>query len=254
LTPVSALLSALVVKASFYLLLRLWTDLFGATIALPAAQLIGAFGAAAIVWGSLAALRARRLKMLVAYSTVAQLGYLFLLFPMITATDTSAATQAWQGGVLYALAHGFAKAAMFLAAGAIVHAWGDDNIDHLEGTSARLPLCLFAFALAGTTLMGLPPSGGFIAKWLLLRSAFESAQWWWIIVLLAGGLMTAFYVFRVVRSAFVPASASRELKPIPLSMQWAALVLALISVALGLTATVSLALLNVGAPFAELPL
>jgi formate hydrogenlyase subunit 3/multisubunit Na+/H+ antiporter MnhD subunit len=73
--PVSAVLSALVVKASFYLLVRLWLTIFGPFINPSATQLLGMLGALAIIWGSVQALQAKRLKLLVAYSTVAQIGY-----------------------------------------------------------------------------------------------------------------------------------------------------------------------------------
>jgi multicomponent Na+:H+ antiporter subunit D len=177
---------------------------------------------------------------------VAQLGFLFLLFPLATHTLPQAAVQAWNGGGVYLVSHALAKAAMFLAAGAIVHAWGEDDIEHLEGTSARLPWSLFAFALAGVSLMGLPPSGGFIGKWLLLRSAFDAGQWWWAVVILAGGLLTAVYVFRVLRSAFVPPLPERELHAIPRGMQLSALALALASVLLGLAAAGPAELLQIG--------
>lgn len=251
--PVSALLSALVVKASFYLLLRLWFDVFGAVASAQAAQLLGGLGAVAVLWGAFAALRQAKLKMLVAYSTVAQVGYLFLLFPLAAVAAPEAAMQAWSGGVLYAISHAFAKAAMFLAAGAIVHAWGEDDIEHLEGTSARLPFSLFAFALAGVTLMGLPPSGGFLGKWLLLRSAFATGQWWWAVVILAGGLMTAVYVFRVLRSAFVPPVPARVLHPVPRGMELSALALALLGLAVGLAGAAPAALLAVGRTLAGAP-
>ncbi|MDP2252611.1 MAG: proton-conducting transporter membrane subunit, partial [Thiobacillus sp.] len=202
--PVSALLSALVIKASFYLVLRLWLELFAPLATVAAAQLIGALGAAAILWGSWLALTQTRLKMLVAYSTVAQVGYLFLLFPLATLVPLGAADSAVQGGVMQAVAHGLAKAAMFAAAGSMIVATGRDDIGRLGGVGARLPLTLFSFGLAGVTLMGLPPSGGFSAKWLLLMAALESGQWWWVAVMIAGGLLTAAYVFKVLRRAFLP--------------------------------------------------
>jgi multicomponent Na+:H+ antiporter subunit D len=202
LTPVSALLSGLVVMASFYLVLRLWFDLFGFAAGALAGQALGALGAAAIVWGALAALRQKKLKMLVAYSTVAQVGYFFLLFPMASAAAPEPALHAWTGGTLYAVSHAFAKAGMFLAAGAIVHAWGEDDIEHLAGTSARLPWSLAAFALAGVTLMGLPPSGGFTAKYLMLTASFAGHQFGWAIVMMVGGLLAAIYLFRPLTYAF----------------------------------------------------
>jgi multicomponent Na+:H+ antiporter subunit D len=245
--PVSAVLSALVVKVTFYLLLRLWFDVFGSAASAAAAQMIGVAGVAAMIWGSLAAMRQRKLKMLVAYSTVAQLGYLFVVFPLATAATPEVASAALQGAAMYVVAHALAKSAMFLAAGAIVHAWGDDDVEHLEGTSARMPVSLFAFGLAGVTLIGLPPSGGFIAKWLLLRSAIDGGQWWWAVAILTGGLLTAIYVFRVLRSAFVPPRPERPLSPVPVAMQVSALVLALLAVVLGVTAVGPLALLGADA-------
>ena len=84
--PVSALLSALVVKASFYILLRLWLEIFGPLVGDGVGELLGLLGAAAVLWGSLQALRQTRLKLLIAYSTVAQLGYMFLAFPLAPAS------------------------------------------------------------------------------------------------------------------------------------------------------------------------
>lgn len=242
--PVSALLSALVIKASFYLLVRLWFFLFLPLATPAAAQLLGALGGAAVLWGSLMALRQARLKMLVAYSTVAQVGYLFLLFPLATHSDPGAAHSALQGAFMQALAHGMAKAAMFAAAGAMIVAAGRDEIAQLGGIAQRLPLTLFAFGLAGVTLMGLPPSAGFVAKWLLIDAAIAAGQWGWVALLVAGGLLSAAYVFKVLRHAFVATAAAAPLHPVPRMLEWPALALACGSVALGLRATEVLALLQ----------
>ena len=247
--PVSALLSALVVKASFYLLLRLWYEVFGAAITAPAAQALGVLGAGAILWGSWLAFRQQELKMLVAYSTVAQIGYLFLLFPL--AADPIAAEAAWNGGVYQILAHAFAKAAMFLAAGTMVFAAGHGEIARFEGIGGHLPLALFSFALAAMSLMGLPPSGGFIAKWLLLEAALATGQWWWIAVMILGGLLTAAYLFRVLRRAFRPVlDSTPRLEEPPRTLAATAFVLAMVALGLGLWADGPLALLAIGAPFA----
>ena len=85
----SAVLSAVVVKGSFFLVVRLWFDVMPGMLGPAGAQLFGALGAAAIVFGSVVALRQQRLKLLIAYSTVAQIGYLFLMFPL--ALDTVSA-------------------------------------------------------------------------------------------------------------------------------------------------------------------
>jgi formate hydrogenlyase subunit 3/multisubunit Na+/H+ antiporter MnhD subunit len=201
--PVSAALSALVVKAAFYLLLRLWLDLFQPALTPAASWLLGLLGAGAVLWGSWNALQAQRLKLLAAYSTVAQVGYLFMFFPLLAALPTGTLREAAFGAlVLLALSHGFAKSALFLAAGVIQQRAGHDRIAELGGTARTLPVTTFALALAGIALIGLPPSGTFLAKWQLLSTAFATGQWLWVPVVGAGSLLAAAYVFRVLGHAF----------------------------------------------------
>ncbi|HOP16463.1 MAG TPA: proton-conducting transporter membrane subunit, partial [Gammaproteobacteria bacterium] len=88
--PVSAALSALVVKAAFYLVLRLWLDVFDVALGPAAAGMLGVLGAFAVIWGSWKAFRAERLKLLAAYSTVAQIGYLFVFLPVLLASAPGA--------------------------------------------------------------------------------------------------------------------------------------------------------------------
>jgi len=239
--PVSALLSALVVKASFYILLRLWLDIFPLTGS-ALGQLFGLLGAAAVIWGGFQALRQTRLKMLIAYSTVAHLGYLFLAFPLGTVI-------AWKGALYLLLSHALAKAAMFMAAGNILHFEGHDRIADLDRVAQRLPLTLTAFALAGVSIMGLPPSGGFIGKWMLLDAALRTGQWWWVVIMILGGLLAAAYVFKVVGYAFTQAGVLRETRKVPVTMAWAALALAVAATLLGLVAVWPLTLMEIGLPF-----
>ena len=229
--PVSAALSALVVKAAFYLILRLWLEPFAPVATFSASMVLGLLGAGAVVWGSWRALRAQRLKLLAAYSTVAQIGYLFLFFPLIAATPPGPAQdQLVAALVLMALTHGFAKAGLFLAAGLVQQQAGHDRIDELGGTAQHLPATVFAIALAGSSLIGLPPSGSFIGKWLLMQGAIETGQWWIIPIAAIGTLLAAAYIFRVLSRAF-------GLEPTPLRFvtdartEVPALTLALISVA-----------------------
>ncbi len=239
--PVSAALSALVVKASFYILLRLWLEIFP-TGSGPSGQLFGLLGAAAVLWGGLQALRAKRLKLLIANSTVMQLGYLFLAFPL-------AIPAAWRGALYLLLSHAFAKAAMFLAAGNIIRFAGHDRIADLDRIAQRLPLTLAAFALAGVSIMGLPPSGGFVAKWLLLEASLDAGQWWWAVALILGSLLAAAYVFKVIGHAFTQAEVLHASKGVPAVMEWTALALASAAILLGLIAPWPLAWMEIGGPF-----
>ena len=227
--PVSALLSALVVKASFYLILRLWLGPLQAL--LPSfAWLLALLGAAAIFWGSWQAIRAVKVKRLIAYSTVAQLGYLFLIFPLLPAPG------ALQAGVMQVFAHGLAKAGMFAAAGVMIKATGQDTVAGLAGAVERLPVTFFAFGLAGMTLMGLPPSSGFLAKWQIIDAALAQGHWVIAVVALAVGLLAAVYVFRVLRQAFLqaPAPDTATATAVPRTLEWTAFALAAASVLLGL--------------------
>jgi multicomponent Na+:H+ antiporter subunit D len=201
--PVSAALSALVCKAAFYLVLRLWLDLFAPVLNEPAANLLGILGAAAVIWGSWRALRAERLKLLAAYSTVAQMGYLFIGIALIVAAPPGLARENLLAAVvLLALTHGFAKAGFFLAAGLVQKTAGHDRIDDLGGAAQALPAATFTIGLAGIALIGLPPSGTFVAKWIMLEQALILGQWWWVPVILVGTLLAAAYIFRVLGRAF----------------------------------------------------
>ncbi|MBT8126588.1 MAG: oxidoreductase [Gammaproteobacteria bacterium] len=233
--PVSAALSALVVKAAFYLLARLWLDVFNNVVTPDAARLLGVLGAAAILWGSWKALQAQRLKLMAAYSTVAQLGYLYLFLPLLVMMPPGTARDTTFGAMLLlALTHGFAKSALFLSAGIIQQRAGHDRIAELGGTARRLPVTTFTLALAGVALIGLPPSGAFLAKWELLSSAFATGQWPWIVVVALGSLLAAAYTFRVLGHAFGPGevmthvlASSREEIPALLLALIATLVLGL---------------------------
>ena len=250
--PVSAALSALVVKGSFYILVRFHTDVLPAQVVAAPSYLLGSLGAIAIIWGSLQALRQLRLKLVIAYSTVAQIGYLFILFPLIGAGSSAGvewAAKAWSGGIYHALSHAFAKASLFLAAGAVMRAVGHDRLDALRGLGERMPATLTAMALASITIMGLPPGGGFIGKWLLLVAALREGQWFWVATLLAGGLLAAAYSFRMLKSAFRPAETSTPVQPVPAALEWTALALAAVALLLGLLAVYPLGLLRIGAPF-----
>lgn len=196
--PVSAILSALVVKAAFFILFTLWFDVLSVVVGYVSVTLIGILGGIAVIYGSYRAFRAPRLKLLVAFSTVAQVGYLFLAFPLIYVDPELART-----AVIYLIvAHGCAKAAMFMAAGAIQKALGHDQLDLIHGIATKFPVSIFIFAVTSASLIGLPPSGGFIAKWLLLNSAVTSHQWWWVLILFSGGLFACAYLFRVLNLAF----------------------------------------------------
>jgi formate hydrogenlyase subunit 3/multisubunit Na+/H+ antiporter MnhD subunit len=235
----SAVLSALVIKGSWFLVVRLWFDVLPGVVTLPAAELLGALGAAAILIFSVVALRQQRLKLLIAYSTLAQIGYLFLMFPL--AFDVTAGHlvrgDALTAGTLQAISHATAKAAMFMAAGSIYAALGHDRIAGLAGIARTLPITVLTFAVSGIALMGVLPSGAYLAKKLLQDAAAGSGQWWWDYVLQAGGILTSSYVLLVLACALRrPDGNVAQKASVSLLAQIAALALAVCSLLLAFAA------------------
>jgi formate hydrogenlyase subunit 3/multisubunit Na+/H+ antiporter MnhD subunit len=161
--------------------------------------------------------------------------------------------EAWSGGVMQTLSHAFAKAAMFLAAGLVAEQLGHDRIAELRGIGRAMPMTVFAFGLGGLSLMGLPPSGGFAAKWLLLQASVDSGQWSWAMVMLAGGLLAGGYVYRVIAPALVSASVAVK-APVSRRREAVALALAVGAVLLGFAPAEFFDLLQIGRPVATVAL
>ncbi|OYX14631.1 MAG: NADH-quinone oxidoreductase subunit J [Rhizobiales bacterium 32-66-8] len=245
--PASALLSALVLKAPIFLVIRLCFDVAPAPFSAPAGTLLGALGCGAILVCGVFALHQGRLKLLIAYSSAAQIGYIFLMVPLIGA-GAPWASLAWTGGILHLAAHAFAKAAMFLSAGVIVQALGHDRISGFTGLGRVLPVSLFAFGLAGLSLMGLPPSGGFNAKVMLLTAAVRGEAWGTAAVILAGGLLAGGYVLKVVLPGIAGTETPETVGPVSRVREAIAFALALCALALGFLPLEPSGLLAIGRP------
>lgn len=251
-TPVSALLSGLVVTASAYIIVRLGFTVFAPLLQTQLSSLLGLLGGLAVLWGSLHAFLQERVKMVVAYSTVAQLGYVFLALPAITAGPEQAA-MVWYGVLYFIICHACAKAAAFLAAGSLLHVLKHDHIARLPGAALHWPVLFMAFGVAGVNLIGLPPSGGFIGKWLMLQAMVASGQWLLLLILIAGSLLAAGYIFRVLGVALQTPEATRPPVSEPLQLSVIAMILAVIPLLLGVFSHLPFSLLAVGSPFGALP-
>lgn len=244
----SAVLSGLVVKGSFFLTLRLWFFALPALSTGHVAAILGGLGSAAVIVGGVLALRQARLKLLIAYSTVSQIGYLFLIFPLAAGAHAWS-TIGWRAGLMQVLAHAFAKAALFLAAGVLAEAVGHDEIAKLGGAARALPLTFLTIALGGLSLMGLPPSGGFSAKWLMLQASVVSGQWIWSVPVLAGGLLAAGYTYRILTPALSDGEVSIERRP-KRYQEVIAFVLTVIALALGFAPQSFYDFIEIGRPLA----
>lgn len=237
---VSPLLSGLVVKAGFVVLVRLWFEVLGPDPAV--ATLLAWAAGAAVVVGGLLALVQSSLKRVVAYSTVAQVGYFFLLFPVTLGVDDPDLQRTlWSGVLLILLAHGLAKAALFLAAGSLQLAAGSDQLTEIVGASRQLRSTTFAMMLASISLAGLPISLGFSGKWLLFTGAVQTDQWWVVALVVGGTLLSAAYLLRPLATVLLASDTAQEVDPadlhdLPPALRHIPLALALLVVLLGLSA------------------
>lgn len=225
----------------------------------------GLMGSAAILGGSVMALRQERLKPLVAYSTVAQVGYWLLFLPLLFGgsggmADAGDEPEAWgavTGTVALALGHGLAKAALFLAAGFLKDLYGTDELSALRGSGRHHPLLIMAMGLSAVGLIGLPLSLGFTGKWQLATAAVAADHWWIVAVLVAGTLLAAAYMLHAVAPLLVEAddggaaveTPEWQLRRVPLLPQFAPFALGTLTVLTGLAGVWVESLVEVGAPW-----
>lgn len=232
--PVSAILSALVVKAGIVGLLRT-LELFaaGESLLQPLLQLMVWLGALGALGGALMALVQRDIKLLLAYSTVANIGYIFIGLGLATASSVS-------GAMVHTVNHAVIKSALFLAAGAMIHRAGMRNIDDLRGLGRRMPITAFGMAFTLLALSGVPPMAGFTGKWQIALGALQAGQPSLVAVLVLAGIIVLAFGVRVINALYFrpPARvAVASATEAPASMWLPVLMLTIASLALGLAGT-----------------
>ncbi len=155
---------------------------------------------ATIVMGSLLAFFEPVLKRRLAYSTISQMSY--ILFGLALCSET-----AYDGAIMQLVAHAFAKCALFLIAGLFIKLTGCTKVDDFKGIGKKHPFILTCFLIASLSMIGIPPTGGFAAKWFLLSASLESSGfpvWLGPIALMASALLTAGYLLPIVLKGFMP--------------------------------------------------
>jgi len=191
-TPVSALIhAATMVTAGVYMIVRMHAVYVRAPLAM---DVVAVVGAATAVFAAASALVEPDLKRVLAYSTISQLGYMFL----------AVGVGAWSAGIFHLTSHAFFKALLFLAAGGVMHALaGETDMRRMGGLARRLPSTTGAFAVGALALAGIPPLTGFFSKDLILSDVFHTGHaWLWAAGIIAAGL-TAIYIVRAFALTFV---------------------------------------------------
>jgi len=161
------------------------------------------------------------LKRMLAYSSVAQIGYITLGIGLV---DRAGLT----GGLVHLLNHALMKAALFLAVGAIMYRVGTVSLDDLAGIGRRMPITMVAFTVAGLGLVGTPGTAGFISKWYLAVGALDRGWWAILAAIVTSSLIALVYVGRVLEVTWMrePSAALAEARDPPPSMLLPILVLA----------------------------
>ncbi len=197
----SALLAPLGTKVGAYILIRVLFFVFDPAEVeqrVPIASVIAWLSAAGVLYGSLMALAQQELKRMLAYSSVAQIGYIGLGLGMANPLG-------FTGAVLHILNHAFMKAALFLVAGNLRVKVGHSNIaDMDQRLSRQMPWSMAALVVAALSMIGLPPTAGFFSKWYLVLGGIQGSDWVFVAVILLGGLLNAIYFFRVVERVYLP--------------------------------------------------
>ncbi len=221
-TPVSALIhAATMVTAGVYLVAR-FHPLF--LLAPPAQTAVAAVGGATLLMAAASALVQRDIKRILAYSTISQIGYMFLALGV----------GAWSAAIFHFLTHAFFKALLFLAAGAVIMTLHDEHdIFRMGGLRRHLPIPFWGFLIGGAALAGFPlVTAGFFSKDLILIQAWAANPGWWVLGWV-GALLTALYSFRAVFLVFFGPLGKEPSHQPGLTMVWPIGLLAGLSVAGG---------------------
>ncbi len=194
-SPVTSLLhAAVLVKIGVYVFARLFVATF--TYSAFGHELVLIIAAASALISAGAALIDTDLKRIIAYSTISQIGFIFL---GLAAGSHAAIT----GALLYILMHGLAKGGLFLCAGIIEHGTHTKDITKLGGLIGRMPVTAVAFLLCALSVMGVPPLGGFFSKTMVIAGAAQAGYPWITAVFVLGAFLTIIYLLRVYNLVFL---------------------------------------------------
>jgi multicomponent Na+:H+ antiporter subunit D len=163
-------------------------------------------GAIAMLLGSVMAIAQSNLKRMLAYSSVAQIGYIVLGIGLANTTG-------FIGGVLHLVNHAVMKGCLFLVAGAIVYRTGLREIYELRNLSVRMPWSAAAFTVAAFAMIGIPPTGGFFSKLYLILGSIDAEAWIFVAVILLSSVLALAYFANVIRYMYFPASAEGDKTP-----------------------------------------
>ena len=214
-SAVSVFLASTATKVAVYMLARFFFSIFGLEFSFGTMAVQGVLIPLAllgIILASVAAIYQGNVKRVLAYSSVAQIGYMILGISLATVTGLTA-------GLLHLFNHALMKGALFMALGAVMYQVGSVRIEAMRGIAKKMPWTMAAFVAGGFSIIGVPSTVGFVSKWFLVLGAVEEGMWLVAAVVLGGSLLAVVYVWRVVEVAyFHDYVGDLELREAPLSL------------------------------------
>ena len=233
-SAVTAFIASTATKVGVYLLLRFFFTIFGATFSFDVMQLdriLMPLALIAIVTMSLVAIYQENVKRLLAYSSVAQIGYMVLGISFASVLGLTA-------GILHLFNHALIKGALFMSMGCVMYRVGSVRLERMNGLGRAMPWTMAAFVVGGLSLIGVPLTVGFISKWYLVQAALEQGMWPVAGVVLLGSLLALMYVWKVVEVAyFREADPELGISEAPLSLLVPTWVLVLSNLYFGINAS-----------------
>jgi multicomponent Na+:H+ antiporter subunit D len=228
---VTAFLAATATKVAIYVLLRFFFTIFGAKFSFETMQLdrvllplalVGIFSA------SVVAIFQSNVKRMLAYSSVAQIGYMILGISLVSVTGLTAA-------ISHLFNHALMKGTLFMALGCVSFRVGAARLERMAGVGRTMPWTMGAFVVGGLSLIGVPLTAGFVSKWYLIVGALEKGWWPVAVLVLLTSLLAVIYIWRVVEVAyFKPAPEGQGAREAPLALLIPTWTLALANLYFGL--------------------
>ena len=235
-STVTAFLASTATKVAVYMLVRFFFTIFGPTFSLEVMTfqwVLLPLALIAILSASMTAIYQMNVKRLLAYSSVAQIGYMALGISLASVPGLTA-------GLLHLFNHAIMKAALFMSMGAVMYQVGSVRIEAMRGLGRKMPWTMAAFVLGGLSLIGVPATVGFISKWYLVLAAVQAGLWVVAVLVLVGSLLAVVYIWKVVEAAyFHEFPGGFEVKEAPLSMLLPIWALVVANLYFGLNATLT---------------
>jgi multicomponent Na+:H+ antiporter subunit D len=229
---VTVFLAATATKVAVYVMVRIIFGVFNLNLieSTPTDELFLLLGIAGILATSIYAILQRDAKRLLAYSSVAQIGYMALGIGFGSVLGLTAT-------FVHLFNHALMKAALFMAIGAIVYRIGSSRIEELHGLGKQMPWTFAGIVIGGLSLIGIPGTAGFISKWYLVLAAIEQQSWLIVVVILIGSLLAVVYIWKLVEVMYFrpsPADDTRNIQEAPMGLLIPMWILVLANIYFGL--------------------